>query len=124
MLQSLSTPITTVRRAMLHLLRAVATSCAPRPLRDAGAQEASPAPGPGYMGDHSPGPATAPDPAPAPLPAAAQDYIQEPPPTPVCQPPAPGYNWMASHHWQHAGPALQCQDCGERWPRPRGEAEA
>jgi len=41
-----------------------------------------------------------------------------------CLPPSatPGsYNWLASHTWQHAGAGLQCQDCGERWPQPRGE---
>jgi len=43
-----------------------------------------------------------------------------------CLPPSatPGsYNWLASHTWQHAGAGLQCQDCGERWPQPKGEAE-
>jgi hypothetical protein len=38
-----------------------------------------------------------------------------------CQPPdaTPGsYTWTASHTWEHAGyGGLQCQDCGERFPR-------
>src|SRR5712691_10147249 len=104
--------MTTIRHAIWHVMRAAWTYLTPRPLRDAGPREATPAP-PDQRAALAPPPAIAPDPAP------------ELPPQPTCQYPTEvGYQWMRSHRFVGADAVgLVCQDCGEVWPKPRQQPE-
>ena len=76
----LSTTMCTFRARLQNLLRRVQTACSQRPLRDESHPQASPAPGPSSMGEHTPALATAPSPAPEPLFEAGPDDIKEPSP--------------------------------------------
>ena len=124
----MSSPLTTVREAIRRVLQRFAASITQRPLR---------------AGDLQPEGSLAPIPAPIPEPSENIDHIDHidhiedgvpnpaeqlssvlipMPPPPRCQYPSEySRGWMLSHRWEAAVGHLVCQDCAERWPKPREE---
>jgi hypothetical protein len=122
----------TVRNALLSLIRRAGAY-----LQTLRPQRAEAPTGPATHQVLDGDPEASPPPIPETIPPPVDDVVPDPtqqlasalipvPAPPKCQYPSEmgGHDWMLSHRWAStpSGSAVQCQDCGERWPKMEASA--